>query len=902
MKTIRFCKRRNLRAAFCDIRSRHMRFLLVRVFLFSFFLILAAMLRSYSPFEGLSRRFSSLAVISNSDAHVVGRLLQAPTSAASPSLPVVSPYEGEWGLEPGFLINSSVQVVASHPSPAEDCKSVIANLVVSPQKGLCNVLEQTCSNGSSNSSVTSIRKSNLSRATQGPDLADDESTLLTYLWSYEERNGSRIAERPDSTASVMGMALSKDRSNLILSIYYSSPDLSEDSDASDPFNGTITSLSVSDSSRLSSSAFSFGFINKICLDPSGPSGERLVYNRLSDGGLEYVRVDSSGLPLDVPLELDSDSKSIDRDLESPFRFINGSYSGEAIFQSQSFVNNCLYFLQTNGMQLSGFHPFIEGSRPIAVSYYPGPPKRWDDVVVTRDGCHLFFTVWDTLFSMDIRTQCYQLVDKFFREMEYPSGTFAGLALMENEVGEDAYLYLGSEDGKLFEVQLNRSGRGCVLEAEPAVESKQSNPTVLVTAVVAGTAVAIVIIASLICIWRRARRRPAGPERALEVGEQATSSLPEDEALDAWGIKPSRVKQFAFRVLSECTDKFSEDRRIGEKGALGKVYRGSVDGKEVAVKVMTGELTDIKRSQFVAEVNTLCRLNHANLVQLVGYCLAGDHCILVYPFFRGGSLHGRLFPKAITGKDAKAPDADQIVEDPSPPLTLLERMSIAFQVAKGLGYLHDAARRPIIHRDVKSSNILLGEGSGKKLHVVVADFGLAAIGERVLDTGHDHVVMTSHIGGTFGHMSPEYMLRGELSEKNDVYSYGVLVLELLTGRKVVGPAPSGFGWQTLVEWVKPFLRGAVVQNGSMEMPYPILDRCLWDQVAEESMKKMVMSAFGLAWECVEEEYGSRPAMREIIERIHSMFLEVGWDGLTVMMVDLENVVDDDAVTATVGLKE
>ncbi|GBG90641.1 hypothetical protein CBR_g50987 [Chara braunii] len=215
------------------------------------------------------------------------------------------------------------------------------------------------------------------------------------------------------------------------------------------------------------------------------------------------------------------------------------------------------------------------------------------------------------------------------------------------------------------------------------------------------------------------------------------------------------------------------------------------------------------------------------------------------------------------------------------------------MSKGLCYLHDAARPPIIHRDIKSSNILLGKGSGEKLHVVVADFGLAAIGERVLGTGHDHIVMTSHIGGTFGYMSPEYMLRGELSEKNDVYSYGVLVLELLTGRKVVAPAPSGLGWQTLVEWVKPFLRGAVVQSGSMEMPYPILDRCLWDQVAGDSIKKMVMNTFGLAWEYVQEEYGSRPAMREILQRIHNMFLEVGWDGLTVMMGDLENDVDDGA---------
>ncbi|GBG75599.1 hypothetical protein CBR_g20230 [Chara braunii] len=424
-------------------------------------------------------------------------------------------------------------------------------------------------------------------------------------------------------------------------------------------------------------------------------------------------------------------------------------------------------------------------------------------------------------------------------MNNSRGNLTGLALMENE-GDDGYLYVGSEDGKLFQVQFNRSRKDCALQPELRTVERPGQPSksrvfsggsplggapnaALVAIAVA--VVAVAIIGSLIYEWHRLR---AGRERGVLLDEQRPSSIEEGGALDTWGIMPSRVKQLPFRILSECTDKFSEGRRIGEKGAFGKVYRGSLDGKEVAIKVMTGELTDNKRSQFVAEVNTLSGLNHDNLVQLVGW----------------------------------------------------PRGSATFTP-------------PIIHRDVKSSNILLGEGSGEKLHVVVADFGLAAIGERVLGTGHDHIVMTSHIGGTFGYMSPEYMLRGELSEKNDVYSYGVLVLELLTGRKVVTPAPSGLAWQTLVEWVKPFLRGGVVQSGSMEMPYPILDRCLWDQVAGESMKKMVISVFQLACEWVQEEYGSRPAMREIIQRIHNMFLEVGWDGLTVMMVDLENDVDDGA---------
>ncbi|GBG90312.1 hypothetical protein CBR_g50561 [Chara braunii] len=316
-------------------------------------------------------------------------------------------------------------------------------------------------------------------------------------------------------------------------------------------------------------------------------------------------------------------------------------------------------------------------------------------------------------------------------MSYSRVNLTGLALMENE-GVDRYLYVGSEDGKLFEVQFNRSRRDCALEAETSTVAEPSNAPVYSGGSPLGGAETSTMLLYL-----------------LEVALLEGLSSREGGALDTWGIKPSRVKQFAFRVLSGCADKFSEGRRIGEKGAFGKAYRGSLDGKEVAVKVMTGELTDIKRSQFVAEVNTLSGLNHANLVQLVGYCVAGDQSILVYPFFRGGNMHGRLFSKAVGGKDAKAPDTYQSVENPSPPLTLLERMSIAFQVAKGLGYLHDAARPPIIHRDIKSSNILLGDGSGEKLHVVVADFGLAAICERVLDTGHDHVVLTSHIGGTFG---------------------------------------------------------------------------------------------------------------------------------------------------------
>ncbi|GBG81860.1 hypothetical protein CBR_g34043 [Chara braunii] len=363
-------------------------------------------------------------------------------------------------------------------------------------------------------------------------------------------------------------------------------------------------------------------------------------------------------------------------------------------------------------------------------------------------------------------------------------------------------------------------------------------------------------------------------------------------MDFWGLRPSRVKQFGWKLLSDCTENFSETYRIGDKGAFGKVYRGSLDGKDVAIKLMTGELTDVKRNQFVAEVNTLSAVNHVNLIQLTGYCQEGNQCILVYPYFRGGCLQERLFPHTANQREH--------AEDSPPPLTLQERISIAFQIARGLQYLHDDAKPPIIHRDIKSSNVLLGDGCGDRLYVVLADFGLAAIGERVLDTGHDHVVITSHSGGTFGYKSPEYMLRGELSEKNDVYSFGVLVLELLTGRKVVTRAPSGVGWQTLVDWVKPFLRGdsETAQDPSLDRPRGILDLSLWNQMAGDSTRQMVMNNFRLAWECVHEDYGSRPSMRAIVQRFHSMLLDVGWDFL-IRTMDMEYVLAMSEAEDTIG---
>ncbi|GBG90395.1 hypothetical protein CBR_g50643, partial [Chara braunii] len=287
--------------------------------------------------------------------------------------------------------------------------------------------------------------------------------------------------------------------------------------------------------------------------------------------------------------------------------------------------------------------------------------------------------------------------------------------------------------------------------------------------------------------------------------------------------PFEVKRFRFAELSQCTDDFSSSSRVGERGAFGEVYRGRIGEQQVAIKLMSGELTASRRRMFIAEVNVLSRLHHANLIRLVGYCGEGSRAALVYPYFPGGSLYDRLHRRE-----------ESIAREPlvPPPLTLVERMCIAMQIAKGLAYLHDGADPPIIHRDVKSSNVLLGDGSGVALPVVVADFGLATTGGRGggVVTEREAVVKTLHGWGTVGYMAPEYWSSGVLSQMIDVYSFGVILLELLTGRKPVWAAPSGVGLLTLVEsvdWAKPLLEsGHRVEAGGMLSE--MVDPCLRDE--------------------------------------------------------------------------
>ncbi|XP_057738851.1 probable LRR receptor-like serine/threonine-protein kinase At1g67720 isoform X2 [Arachis stenosperma] len=272
-------------------------------------------------------------------------------------------------------------------------------------------------------------------------------------------------------------------------------------------------------------------------------------------------------------------------------------------------------------------------------------------------------------------------------------------------------------------------------------------------------------------------------------------------------------------LKEATNNFS--RKIG-KGSFGSVYYGRMkDGKEIAVKTMT-DPSSHGNQQFVTEVALLSRIHHRNLVPLIGYCEEEYQNILVYEYMHNGTLRDHLH-----GSSQKQ-------------LDWLARLRIAEDAAKGLEYLHTGCNPSIIHRDVKTSNILLDINMRAK----VSDFGLSRLAEE--DLTH----ISSVARGTVGYLDPEYYASQQLTEKSDVYSFGVVMLELISGRKPVSPEDYG-PEMNIVHWAR-----SLIQKGDV---VSIMDPSLVGNVKTESVWRVAE----IAMQCVEQHGFSRPRMQEVI---------------------------------------
>ncbi|XAR71341.1 Non-specific serine/threonine protein kinase [Bertholletia excelsa] len=275
--------------------------------------------------------------------------------------------------------------------------------------------------------------------------------------------------------------------------------------------------------------------------------------------------------------------------------------------------------------------------------------------------------------------------------------------------------------------------------------------------------------------------------------------------------------FTYEELAAATDGFSAENLLGE-GGFGGVYKGHLpDGREVAVKQLKigGKQGD---REFTAEIDTISRIHHRHLVSLVGYCRFEDQRLLVYDYVPNNNLHYHLHGEH------------------RPVLEWATRVKIAACAARGIAYLHEDCQPRIIHRDIKSSNILLDNN----FIAQVADFGLAKFEEDA----HTHV--TTRVMGTFGYMAPEYASTGKLTEKSDVFSFGVVLLELITGRR---------------PWMARPLLAEAIDNKMFE---GLVDPRL-ENYDEAEMFKVTEAAAA----CIRHSALKRPRMSQVVRYLDSM---------------------------------
>ncbi|XP_010938241.1 receptor-like serine/threonine-protein kinase ALE2 [Elaeis guineensis] len=348
-------------------------------------------------------------------------------------------------------------------------------------------------------------------------------------------------------------------------------------------------------------------------------------------------------------------------------------------------------------------------------------------------------------------------------------------------------------------------------------------------IIVGICVGVVIIAFIMvliicsCMSGKGRKR-------IPVNETPKPRTADAVSLEGSFCHPTSVRFLAYEELKEATNNFEAASVLGE-GGFGRVFKGVLsDGTAVAIKKLSsgGHQGD---KEFLVEVEMLSRLHHRNLVKLVGYYSSRDSSqnLLCYELVPNGSLeswlHGPLGANC--------------------PLDWDTRMKIALDAARGLAYLHEDSQPRVIHRDFKASNILLEHN----FHAKVSDFGLA----KQAPEGRANYLST-RVMGTFGYVAPEYAMTGHLLVKSDVYSYGVVLLELLTGRKPVDMLqPSG--QENLVTWARPILRD---KDRLEELADP--------RLAGNYPKDDFVRVCTIAAACVAPEASQRPTMGEVVQSL------------------------------------
>nr|AJP61141.1 SRKp [Arabidopsis halleri] len=380
------------------------------------------------------------------------------------------------------------------------------------------------------------------------------------------------------------------------------------------------------------------------------------------------------------------------------------------------------------------------------------------------------------------------------------------------------------------------GQDLYVRLAPAEFGERSNISGKIIGLIIGISLMLVLSFIMYCFWKKKQRRARATAAPIGYRDRIQESIITNGVVMSSGRRLLGEKEdlelplTEFETVVMATDNFSDSNILG-RGGFGIVYKGRLlDGQEIAVKRLS-EMSSQGTNEFKNEVRLIARLQHINLVRLLSCCIYADEKILIYEYLENGSLDSHLFETTQSSNK----------------LNWQTRFNIINGIARGLLYLHQDSRFKIIHRDMKASNVLLDKNMTPK----ISDFGMARIFER-----DETEANTRKVVGTYGYMSPEYAMEGIFSVKSDVFSFGVLVLEIVSGKRNRGFHNSGQDNNLL---------GYTWENWKEGKGLEIVDSIIVDSSSSMSLFRPheVLRCIQIGLLCVQERAEDRPKMSSVV---------------------------------------